>query len=144
MDRTKTPQIKTIKIKSFEKKLHLGFLEFLLGAAESADPATPALDDAVLELIIDEKINKIKKTLLFFPTLFPSNKKKTKTNPPTLRVNLIKNQSLGISERESKRVLGNLVVVVVVVVLNWVFVALFCKRFDFSGDQKRLYFSLSL
>ena len=59
----------------------MGFLEFLLGAAESADPATPALDDAVLELIIDEKINKIKKTLLFFPTLFPSNKKKNKNKP---------------------------------------------------------------
>ena len=28
-------------------------------------------------------------------------------------------------------------VVVVVVVLNWVFVALFCKRFDFSGVIKK-------
>ena len=54
---------KTIKIKSFEKKLHLGFLEFLLGAAESADPVTPALDDAVLELIIEEK------NCFFFPLL---------------------------------------------------------------------------
>ena len=30
-----------------------------------------------------------------------------------------------------------MVVVVVVVVLNWVFVALFCKRFDFSGVIKK-------
>ena len=53
---TKTPpKKKSIKIKSFEKKLHLGFLEFLLGAVELANPATPTLDDAVLELIIDEK-----------------------------------------------------------------------------------------
>ena len=52
---------KSIKIKSFEKKLHLGFLEFLLGAVESADPVTPALDDAVLELIINEK------NCFFFP-----------------------------------------------------------------------------
>ena len=61
-----------------------------------------------------------------------------KTNPPTLRVNLIQNQSLGISERErkreSKRVLANLVVVVVV--LNWVFIALFCKHFDFLREKK--------
>ena len=94
---------KIIKIKSFEKKLHLGFLEFLLGAAEPANPVTPALDDAVLELIIDKKINKTKqkKLLFFFPTLFLSNQK-NKTNPPTLRVNLIQNQSLGISEREQK------------------------------------------
>ena len=77
------------------------------------------------------------------PTLFLSNQK-NKTNPPTLKVNLIQNQSLGISERgrESKRVLANFVVVVVV--LNWVFVALFCKRFDFSRYKKRLYFSPSL
>ena len=45
-----------LKVKSFEKKLHLGFLEFLLGAAESANPTTLVLDDTVLELIIDEKI----------------------------------------------------------------------------------------
>ena len=106
---------KPLKIKSFEKKLHFGFLEFLLGAAESANPVTPALDDAILELIIDKKINKTKqkKLLFFFPTLFLSNQK-NKTNPPTLRVNLIQNQSLGISEREreSKRVLANLGVVV--------------------------------
>ena len=103
-----------LKIKSFEKKLHLGFLEFLLGAVEPANPVTPALDDAVLELIINKtKQNKTKKTAFFFPTLFLSNQK-NKTNPPTLRVNLIQNQSLGISEREreSKRVLANLVVVV--------------------------------
>ena len=55
MDGNKTPQKKkTIKIKSFEKKLHLGFLEFLLGAAESANLATLVLDDIVLELSIDE------------------------------------------------------------------------------------------
>ena len=72
----------------------------------------------------------------FFRILFLSNQK-NKTNPPTIRVNLIQNQSLGISERKSKRVLANLVVVVVIV-LNWVFVSLLCKRFDFSGDKKRL------
>ena len=120
----------------------MGFLEFLLGAAEPANPVTPALDDAVLELIID------KKNCFFFSLLcFSQIKKKIKkqkqkqtniqTNPPTLRVNLIQNQSLGILERESKRVLANLVVVVVIV-LNWLFVALLCKRFDFSGDKKRL------
>ena len=94
---------------------------------------------------------KKKKTAFFFPTLFLSNIKKkknktkqNKTNPPILRVNLIQNKSLEISkrERESKRVLANLVVVVVV--LNRVFVALFCKLFNFSRDQKRLYYSLSL
>ena len=117
MDGNKTPYTHThkkkpLKIKSFEKKLHLGFLEFLLGATESANPATPVLDDTVLELIIDEKINKKKKRLLFFfPSLSLSNQK-SKTNPPTLKVNLIQNQSLGISERENKRVLANLVVVV--------------------------------
>ena len=63
---------KSIKIKSFEKKLHLGFLEFLLGAIESADPATPVLDDAVLELIINEK------NCFFFPLLCFSQKKKKK------------------------------------------------------------------
>ena len=84
---TKTPKKKkkSIKIKSFEKKLHLGFLEFLLGAAESANPVTPALDDAVLELIIDKKINKKKpkkkKKLLFF-SYFVSLKSK-KQNKPT-------------------------------------------------------------
>ena len=128
---------KPLKIKSFEKKLHFGFLEFLLGAAESANPVTPALDDAILELIINKKINKTKQKKLHFFSYFVSLKSKNKTNPPTLRVNLIQNQSLGISERESKRVLANLVVVVVIV-LNWLFVALLCKRFDFSGDKKRL------
>ena len=60
-------------------------------------------------------------------------------------MNLIQNQSLGILERESKRVLANLVFVVVIV-LNWVFVALLCKRFDFLGDKKRLqkFFSLPI
>ena len=72
---------KTIKIKSFEKKLHLGFLEFLLGAAGSADPATTALDDAVLELIIDEKINKIKKDSAFFS--YSVSLKSKKQNKPT-------------------------------------------------------------
>ena len=69
---TKTPKKKkkSIKIKSFEKKLHLGFLEFLLGAIESADPATPVLDDAVLELIINEK------NCFFFPLLCFSQIKK--------------------------------------------------------------------
>ena len=119
----------------------MGFLEFLLGATESADPATPTLDNAVLELIIDKK-NCFFFSLLCFSQIKKKLKKKQKqtniqTNPPTLRVNLIQNQSLGISERESKRVLANLVVVVVIV-LNWLFVALLCKRFDFSGDKKRL------
>ena len=100
---------------------------------------------------------KKKKTTFFFLLRFSQIKKKTfkkkkkkkkktnkQTNPPILRVNLIQNKSLGISEREreSKRVLANLVVVVVV--LNWVSVALFCKLFDFSRDKKKLYFSLSL
>ena len=76
-----------------------------------------------------------KKNLFSYSVSLKSKKKKK--NPPTLRVNLIQNQSLGISERESKRVLANLVVVVVIV-LNWVFVALLCKRFDFLGDKKRL------
>ena len=96
---THTHTQKPLKIKSFEKKLHLGFLGFLLGDAKSANPATLVLDDTVLELIIDEKIKK-KKTF-FFPSLFLSNQK-NKTNPPTLKVNLIQNQSLGISQREQK------------------------------------------
>ncbi len=46
---------KTTKNEVFERKLHLGRLEFLLGAEGSADPAPPALDDAVFEFITDQK-----------------------------------------------------------------------------------------
>lgn len=69
MKGTKTPQ-KTTKNEVFERKLHLGRLEFLLGAEASADPAPPALDDAVFEFITDQK----NKKALFFLTLFLSNK----------------------------------------------------------------------
>ena len=87
MDGThKKKKKKPLKIKSFEKKLHLGFLEFLLGAAESANPVTPALDDAVLELIIDKKINKTKqkkKTAFFFLLCFSQIKKTKQTHQPS-------------------------------------------------------------
>lgn len=52
----KTPQKKAPKTKAFERKLHLGRLEFLLGAEESADPAPPELDAGVFELIIDKTL----------------------------------------------------------------------------------------
>ena len=105
---------KTIKIKSFEKKLHLGFLEFLLGAAGSADPATTALDDAVLELIIDEKINKIKKDSAFFSysVSLKSKKQNKPTNPQSEYDSKSKPWNFRERERESKRVLANLVIVV--------------------------------
>lgn len=35
----------------WERKIHLGRLEFLLGAVDSADPGPPALDDGALEFI---------------------------------------------------------------------------------------------
>lgn len=38
-------------------KLHLGRLEFLLLAVESADPAPPELEGAVLELISEKHYN---------------------------------------------------------------------------------------
>ena len=60
----------------------MGFLEFLLGATESADPATPTLDNAVLELIIDKK-NCFFFSLLCFSQIKKKLKKKTKTNKPT-------------------------------------------------------------
>ena len=82
MDGNKTPYTHThtqkpLKVKSFEKKLHLGFLGFLLGDAKSANPATLVLDDTVLELIIE----KIKKKYFFFP--FSVSLKSKKQNKPT-------------------------------------------------------------
>ncbi len=65
MKGTKTPQ-KTTKNEVFERKLHLGRLEFLLGAEASADPAPPALDDAVFEFITDQK----KKRTVFYYSFF--------------------------------------------------------------------------
>ena len=50
------PQEKAPKTKAFERKLHLGRLEILLGADESADPAPPELDAAVFELITDKTL----------------------------------------------------------------------------------------
>jgi thiazolylpeptide-type bacteriocin precursor len=85
------PKKKSPKTKAFERKLHLGRLEFLLGADASADPTPPELDDAVFELITDK-------------TLFsPINKrfKKEKPNKAQKRVSL--DQSLEISDRERER-----------------------------------------
>ena len=95
---------KPLKIKSFEKKLHLGFLEFLLGAAESANPVTPALDDAILELIIDKKINKTKpkkKTAFFFLLCFSQIKKQNKPTNPQSEFDS-KSKPWNFREREQK------------------------------------------
>jgi hypothetical protein len=81
MKGTKTPQ-KTTKNEVFERKLHLGRLEFLLGAEASADPAPPALDDAVFEFITD----KIKRLCFFLLCFSPINFeiKNKYTNPQNL------------------------------------------------------------
>lgn len=43
------------EIEILEKRLHLGRLEFLLGAEESADPAAPDVDAAVVLIATDIK-----------------------------------------------------------------------------------------
>ena len=82
-----------------------------------------------------------KKNYFFSYSVSLKSKKQNKpTNPQSEFDSKSKPWNFRERKRESKRVLANLAVVV----LNWVFVALFCKHFDFSRDQKRLYFSLSL